>query len=215
MKLTVLTITLIGAAMPLIAGNLPMTDDEKAWLKSVELIITPDERKAFKKECNTHLERKAFVDLFWAKRDENLDDDRNAFKEEYEARMDYVVTHYREFVGRPPRTDRGYVYMLLGKPDAVEYRTDPMLVGFNYRNPFPHFPAELWIYNDLDFGNGRRRALVQMVPKNSFGDYVALVDAQMDRLLRRIKYEFIVHPDLRSEERRVGKECRSRWSPYH
>ena len=29
-----------------------------------------------------------------------------------------------------------------------------------------------------------------------------------------------VHPDeigglLRSEERRVGKECRSRWSPYH
>ena len=22
-------------------------------------------------------------------------------------------------------------------------------------------------------------------------------------------------PDWRSEERRVGKECRSRWSPYH
>ena len=27
---------------------------------------------------------------------------------------------------------------------------------------------------------------------------------------------FIPHADLkRSEERRVGKECRSRWSPYH
>ena len=24
-----------------------------------------------------------------------------------------------------------------------------------------------------------------------------------------------VTPDNRSEERRVGKECRSRWSPYH
>ena len=24
-----------------------------------------------------------------------------------------------------------------------------------------------------------------------------------------------VNPDIRSEERRVGKECRSRWSPYH
>ena len=23
------------------------------------------------------------------------------------------------------------------------------------------------------------------------------------------------HPGSRSEERRVGKECRSRWSPYH
>ena len=26
------------------------------------------------------------------------------------------------------------------------------------------------------------------------------------------KYDFMA---LRSEERRVGKECRSRWSPYH
>src|SRR5256885_15711859 len=29
---------------------------------------------------------------------------------------------------------------------------------------------------------------------------------------RRIKYKL---KDVRSEERRVGKECRSRWSPYH
>ena len=30
-------------------------------------------------------------------------------------------------------------------------------------------------------------------------------------------YEFIkeAYPSIRSEERRVGKECRSRWSPYH
>src|SRR2546426_8859573 len=26
---------------------------------------------------------------------------------------------------------------------------------------------------------------------------------------------FCIVPALRSEERRVGKECRSRWSPYH
>ena len=25
----------------------------------------------------------------------------------------------------------------------------------------------------------------------------------------------ILHKESRSEERRVGKECRSRWSPYH
>ena len=25
----------------------------------------------------------------------------------------------------------------------------------------------------------------------------------------------ITSTDIRSEERRVGKECRSRWSPYH
>ena len=28
----------------------------------------------------------------------------------------------------------------------------------------------------------------------------------------QISYSFVI---FRSEERRVGKECRSRWSPYH
>src|SRR5256885_11972107 len=29
------------------------------------------------------------------------------------------------------------------------------------------------------------------------------------------KFGSLANPDVRSEERRVGKECRSRWSPYH
>ena len=36
-----------------------------------------------------------------------------------------------------------------------------------------------------------------------------------DCLFRAIKQPFIVKCGKRSEERRVGKECRSRWSPYH
>src|SRR2546430_2603328 len=39
------------------------------------------------------------------------------------------------------------------------------------------------------------------------------------RFVRRaeeiFKEKALYHMDLRSEERRVGKECRSRWSPYH
>ena len=31
----------------------------------------------------------------------------------------------------------------------------------------------------------------------------------------KITGDIVKHPDYRSEERRVGKECRSRWSPYH
>ena len=33
--------------------------------------------------------------------------------------------------------------------------------------------------------------------------------------LPSIKGATETHSDDRSEERRVGKECRSRWSPYH
>src|SRR2546422_10678687 len=34
-------------------------------------------------------------------------------------------------------------------------------------------------------------------------------------LASRIKYARLLQRKARSEERRVGKECRSRWSPYH
>ena len=33
--------------------------------------------------------------------------------------------------------------------------------------------------------------------------------------LQHLPQELVMHLDDRSEERRVGKECRSRWSPYH
>ena len=34
---------------------------------------------------------------------------------------------------------------------------------------------------------------------------------------KNCSYDYLLHPaiSIRSEERRVGKECRSRWSPYH
>ena len=33
--------------------------------------------------------------------------------------------------------------------------------------------------------------------------------------IRRLDTLYPDYQQLRSEERRVGKECRSRWSPYH
>ncbi len=39
--------------------------------------------------------------------------------------------------------------------------------------------------------------------------YLTISDGQ--KAIKEIKQIF----DTRSEERRVGKECRSRWSPYH
>src|SRR2546430_10061612 len=52
-----------------------------------------------------------------------------------------------------------------------------------------------------------------------------LVADRLRHLLAGQLEHAVVHPDLRelaagparlrSEERRVGKECRSRWSPYH
>src|SRR5256885_14073492 len=46
------------------------------------------------------------------------------------------------------------------------------------------------------------------------GPGITLVLAPIDRMAR-VSLRTIVMDVPRSEERRVGKECRSRWSPYH
>src|SRR2546430_7546493 len=60
-------------------------------------------------------------------------------------------------------------------------------------------------------------------------DYVSALDAFFDTLIGgarneiavrivrtlRARISFLRGITTRSEERRVGKECRSRWSPYH
>ena len=55
-------------------------------------------------------------------------------------------------------------------------------------------------------------------------DELHIVDSMQQRkaMMQKISDMFVVMPgglgtleEARSEERRVGKECRSRWSPYH
>ena len=40
-------------------------------------------------------------------------------------------------------------------------------------------------------------------------------EADMDKVIRMCLIHDLGEAFTRSEERRVGKECRSRWSPYH
>ena len=48
------------------------------------------------------------------------------------------------------------------------------------------------------------------VDLHSHSDYTLLVDPRATSAIHQG-----VTLEVRSEERRVGKECRSRWSPYH
>ena len=61
--------------------------------------------------------------------------------------------------------------------------------------------------------------------KNDSKRFIILLEFDLKKYLRiyydiHLRQEYyavvlIFIPLLRSEERRVGKECRSRWSPYH
>ena len=56
------------------------------------------------------------------------------------------------------------------------------------------------------------------IPYRTVQDWEAEKRELPDYLLRLLKYRAEIECRIertRSEERRVGKECRSRWSPYH
>ena len=75
------------------------------------------------------------------------------------------------------------------------------LVTWNIADSVTHFYRGA--RQALDAGGFEPPAWLRQLP---------LVGEVIDSYLRQIMSS---KEELRSEERRVGKECRSRWSPYH
>ena len=67
-----------------------------------------------------------------------------------------------------------------------------------------------------DFGDAERRILAFMAEGTEFvfqeKNYKIILSGKPTCHKGEPKTDIYI---LRSEERRVGKECRSRWSPYH
>ena len=71
----------------------------------------------------------------------------------------------------------------------------------------------------------RKKPAAGRTPDRSFSWLLLPEPATLEPAVRRLQDEsrerlgyvrnFLKLPFGRSEERRVGKECRSRWSPYH
>ena len=79
---------------------------------------------------------------------------------------------------------------------------------------------------ELTRGNARTAALIQRMSLRCAGHWRSLLGAGSQWelyilsmcLVTDVELDFDDAAELdttRSEERRVGKECRSRWSPYH
>src|SRR2546425_11270125 len=96
-----------------------------------------------------------------------------------------LLHHWRD--ARSSRECRGSLQRCLG--------------GFEHDNSVSHLPRRGIIH--------RKGMPAHAVREPPYGG-AALLSAR-DRSLKDGEY----HVGARSEERRVGKECRSRWSPYH
>lgn len=88
----------------------------KKWLQEdVIWIISQKERARFL-TLKTDLEKEAFVEEFWERRDPTPSTPRNEYKEEHYRRFQHALKTFQE--GVPGwRTDRGRVYIIHGTPD--------------------------------------------------------------------------------------------------
>src|SRR5256885_17020991 len=94
-------------------------------------------------------------------------------------------------------------------PMVGAYLTDPGRRGLGLKDQaFQRLGIVMTPISEL-IGTGSKMISMARVPIRIAADYAG---ADADITLRLVEP---IHGELRSEERRVGKECRSRWSPYH
>ena len=87
--------------------------------------------------------------------------------------------------------------------DVDKQRLEELLKTLGLENRKTHLP------NQLSGGQQQRVSIGRAMINNPA---IMLADEPTGNLDSKASEEII---SLRSEERRVGKECRSRWSPYH
>src|SRR3712207_9416431 len=74
-----------------------------------------------------------------------------------------------------------------------------------YDQPMVYYPIRTLV-------NAGIRDIMIVTGGNNAGDFLRLLGNGKAFGLKHLDYTY---QEGRSEERRVGKECRSRWSPYH
>jgi GWxTD domain-containing protein len=106
--------------------------------------MTKEESKIFARLPDPE-SRKEFISDFWAKRDPDPDTPANEFKQEFEARVEYVNKRFNKEGGPGYNTDRGRIYIFMGPPDKFEE-------FFPQGDPNNRGSIIWWIYYDSHFG---------------------------------------------------------------
>jgi len=98
--------------------------------------------------------------------------------------------------------------------DALSLRPGPFHLTLENRTESRVLPA-VWVANEaLDKLLRRRKPVLtakRLLTNQAFRDIYRTDTLAIGQRLKILSLTFL----FRSEERRVGKECRSRWSPYH
>ncbi|MGE5235867.1 MAG: GWxTD domain-containing protein [Acidobacteriota bacterium] len=113
-----LFLAVVGLLMAGFAGA-ELSQSFKDWPSSpAGYLLTKDERKAYEK-IQADAEAKAFIDLFWAKRDPDLNTPVNEFKLDFDQRVAAADKMFGTEKIPGSMTDRGRTLIIMGRPNHV------------------------------------------------------------------------------------------------
>jgi len=198
-------IFLMTALLALAGSTFALSTEYAQWGEGPAQFLMTKEEAARWKSIKTDEEAKAFVDLFWARRDPTVGTPRNEFKEEFDARVDYadknLATNKKI---RGSVTDRGKVFVLYGQPKKMERAAARQQQPGSFDDSATssteaESPTLIWHYDGeemKDFFN-TNRATIRFVDRLGNGEYkiergsVDLNAAQQRAIVKAIK-----QPDL-------------------
>jgi len=190
-------------------GGAAETENLLEWDESpAGYLLTKDEKKEWKK-ITTEAQAKAFIDLFWARRNPDPKGSFNPFKADFENKVRYADEQYTWEKRRGALTDRGRVLILMGAPHYSEnrfptetvQRIDDMAVGTDEVRA----NAKLWYYDpqqlpDKFKAKGSRLIFTFYEEKpesNNFTLDRSHQEATMAlRAMSRAPEVYLLHPDL-------------------
>ena len=104
------------------AGQATAAVDWLQWeLGPAGFLMTKDEEKEWKK-ITSEAQAKAFVDLFWARRNPDPAQPFNPFKAQFDSRVRYADDNFSYEGKRGALSDRGRVLIVMGPPHQAENR---------------------------------------------------------------------------------------------
>jgi GWxTD domain-containing protein len=114
MRFRSISFALAAWAAASVAGA-QLSQEYAAWPGSpAGFLLTKAERKAYE-QIKSDAEAKAFIELFWAKRDPDLETPRNEFKSDFDMRVEAADKYFTFGQTKGSLSDRGRVLVMLGK----------------------------------------------------------------------------------------------------
>jgi GWxTD domain-containing protein len=155
-KGSILLVCFVSAIVLAPIAQAQLSPDYASWDEGPEgFLLTKKEKKEWDK-ISTDAEAERFIELFWARRNPEPNASFNAFKAEFESKVQFADQNFGHGNVRGALSDRGRVLILMGRPDGRDLRASgqaPTAVGSVDPNT-PTGRTDIWVYESEKLAKG-------------------------------------------------------------